>query len=329
MPRFSFVIPVFNEAEGLPEFYSRVTAVVATLDGDAELIFVDDGSTDGSGELLLELQRGDPAVRVIRLARNFGHQIAITAGLDRADGDATIIMDADLQDPPELTQKLVARWEEGYDIVYAVRKRRHGEAWSKQITAALYYKLMGRLARVEIPQNVGDYRLVDRRALDVFRSLRERNRYVRGMFSWVGFRQTGVEYERPARYAGEPSYSLAASWRLAIDGLISFSNVPLQLALGFGFVISIFSFVFGVIAVITKVTDALVVPGWTSIVVAVSFVGGVQLMVLGMLGLYVGRIFDEVKARPLYVVGEAHGFDGPAVSESRLANAGRDVDLTS
>jgi polyisoprenyl-phosphate glycosyltransferase len=327
MPRFSFVIPVFNEAEGLPEFYSRLTAVAATLDGDAELIFVDDGSSDGSGELLLELQRGDPAVRVVRLARNFGHQIAITAGLDRADGDATIIMDADLQDPPELTQKLVARWEEGYDVVYAVRKRRHGEAWSKQITAALYYKLMGRLARVEIPQNVGDYRLVDRRALDVFRSLRERNRYVRGMFSWVGFRQTGVEYERPARYAGEPSYSLAASWRLAIDGLISFSNAPLQLALGFGFVISIASFVFGVVSIITKLTDSLVVPGWTSIVVAVSFVGGVQLMVLGMLGLYIGRIFDEVKARPLYIVAEAHGFDGRAVGESRLANAHRDVDL--
>jgi glycosyltransferase involved in cell wall biosynthesis len=326
MPRFSFVIPVYNEAEGLPEFYSRLTAVVADLNGEAELIFVDDGSTDGSGELLLELQRGDRSVRVVRLARNFGHQIAITAGLDRADGDATVIMDADLQDPPELTLELAARWEEGYDVVYAIRKRRHGETWSKRITAALFYKLLGRLARVEIPPNVGDYRLVDRRALAVFRTLRERNRYVRGMFSWVGFRQTGVEYERPARYAGEPSYSFGTSWRLAIDGLISFSNAPLQLALAFGFAISILSFVVGVGAMVAKLFGAFVVPGWTSIVVVVSFVGGVQLIVLGMLGLYVGRIYDEVKARPLYTVGETHGFDGREAGESHLASARRDLD---
>jgi glycosyltransferase involved in cell wall biosynthesis len=324
--RFSFVIPVYNEAESLPELYDRLTAVVANLEGDAELIFVDDGSTDGSGELLLELQRGDRSVRVIRLARNFGHQIAITAGLDRAEGEATVIMDADLQDPPELTLELAARWEEGYDVVYAVRKRRHGEAWSKRTTAALFYKLLGRLARVEIPPNVGDYRLVDRRALEVFRSLRERNRYVRGMFTWVGFRQTGVEYERPARYAGEPSYSFGASWRLAIDGLISFSNAPLQLALAFGFAISILSFVVGVGAVVAKLFGAFVVPGWTSILVVVSFVGGVQLIVLGMLGLYVGRIYDEDKARPLYTVGETHGFDERGASETHLASAHRDLD---
>jgi polyisoprenyl-phosphate glycosyltransferase len=306
-PRYSFVVPVFNERDILPELHRRLSEVIATLDGDAEFLFVDDCSFDGSYDKLLELQRADPRVKVIRFARNFGHQVAITAGLDYAIGRAVIVMDADLQDPPEVVPELVARWEEGYEVVYAVREAREGEGWLKRLTAALFYRVLRRLSTVEMPLDTGDFRLVDRAALDVFRSMRERGRYVRGMFSWVGYRQIGVSYRRPERFAGEPKYSFRKSLRLATDGLVSFSNAPLRLALIGGFTFSTLSFLVGIGAIIAKLAGAFVVPGWTSILVIVSFVGGVQLTLLGMLGLYVGRIYEEVKARPLYVIRETHG----------------------
>ncbi|HZB23535.1 MAG TPA: glycosyltransferase family 2 protein [Gaiellaceae bacterium] len=305
--RYSFVIPVFNEQETLPELWSRLTAVIDELDGPAEVLFVDDCSADGTRELLLALQRDDPRVRVIRFARNFGHQVAISAGLDFAVGEAVIVMDGDLQDPPEIVPDLVAKWREGFEVVYAVREHRHGESWLKRVTAGAYYRMLQKLSSVEIPVDVGDFRLVDRRALDTFRSMRERNRYVRGMFSWIGFKQTGVEYARAERYAGKPKYSYRKSLRLAMDGLVSFSNVPLRLALVWGFVFSVVSFIAGIAAIVAKLEGAFVVPGWASIVVAVTFLGGIQLMVLGMMGLYVARIYDEVKSRPLYVIREAHG----------------------
>jgi dolichol-phosphate mannosyltransferase len=305
--RYSFVIPAYNEQETLPELWTRLSAVLDELDGPSEVLFVDDCSTDGTRELLLGLQRDDPRVRVIRFARNFGHQVAISAGLDFAVGDAVIVMDADLQDPPEVVPQLVAKWREGFEVVYAVRKRRHGERWLKRVTANAYYRMLQKLSSVEIPVDVGDFRLVDRRALDTFRSMRERNRYVRGMFSWIGFKQTGVEYERAERYAGDPKYSYRKSLRLAMDGLVSFSNAPLRLALIWGFFFSVVSFVAGIAAIVAKLEGAFVVPGWASIVVAVTFLGGIQLMVLGMMGLYVARIYDEVKSRPLYVIREAHG----------------------
>jgi polyisoprenyl-phosphate glycosyltransferase len=302
------VIPVFNERESLPELLARLTAVIDGLDGDCEVIFVDDCSYDGSGELLLELQRSDPRCRVLRFARNFGHQVAITAGLDFARGQAVIVMDADLQDPPEVVPDLVARWQEGYEVVFAVRERREGEGWLKRTTAAWFYRVLRRVASIDMPVDVGDFRLVDRRALDAFRSMRERSRYVRGMFSWIGFRQIGVSYSRPQRFAGEAKYSFSKSLKLAVDGIVSFSNAPLRLALFWGFFFSVVSFLVGIFAVVAKLAGAFVVPGWASILVVVSFLGGIQLTLMGMMGVYVGRIYEEVKSRPLYVVREAHGF---------------------
>jgi dolichol-phosphate mannosyltransferase len=311
--RYSFVIPVFNERDTLPELHRRLSDVIEGLDGEAELLFVDDASYDGSYDVLAELGRSDPRVRVIRFARNFGHQVAITAGLDHAAGAAVVVMDADLQDPPEVVPELIARWQEGYEVVYAVRARRTGESWLKRTTAAGFYRLLRWIAHVEMPLDAGDFRLVDRRAVDAFRSMRERARYVRGMFSWVGFRQIGVPYERPERFAGKPKYSYSKSLTLAVDGLVSFSNAPLRVALIAGFVFSSLSFLVGVFAIVSKLAGAFVVPGWASILVAVSFIGGIQLTLMGMLGLYVGRIYEEVKARPIYIVRETVGFrDAPA-----------------
>jgi glycosyltransferase involved in cell wall biosynthesis len=309
------VIPVYNERDTLPELYGRLAATMDELDGESEVLFVDDCSIDGSRELLVDLQQRDPRCKVIRLARNFGHQVAITAGLDFALGDAVIVMDADLQDPPEVVPELVARWRDGYEIVYAVREQREGEGWLKRTTAAWFYRLLRRLASVDMPVDVGDFRLVDRKALDAFRGMRERSRYVRGMFSWIGFKQTGVSYRRPERFAGSPKYSFRRSLRLAVDGIVSFSNAPLRLALVWGFVFSFVSFVVGIGAIVAKLAGAFVVPGWASIVVVVSFLGGIQLMLMGMMGLYIGRIYEEVKARPLYVVREAFGLE--AASQPR------------
>jgi polyisoprenyl-phosphate glycosyltransferase len=305
--RYSFVLPVFNEQETLLELYERLAKVADGLDGASEMIFVDDNSDDGTYQLLLELQSRDPRCKIIRLARNFGHQIAISAGLDHASGDAVVVMDADLQDPPEVVPELIERWQEGYEVVYAVREHREQEPWLKRMTAAAFYRVIARLSSVRLPVDVGDFRLVDRRALDAFRSMPERRRYVRGMFAWVGFNQTGVAYARSGRFAGEPKYSFAQSARLAVDGVVSFSNAPLRLALFGGFLFSLLSFLGGVTAVVAKLAGAFTVPGWASIIVAVTFLGGLQLILMGMMGLYIGRIYDEVKARPLYVVRERVG----------------------
>jgi dolichol-phosphate mannosyltransferase len=302
--RYSFVIPVFNERETLPELHQRLSQVIDGLDGEAELLFVDDSSHDGSDELLAELGRRDPRVRVLTLARNFGHQVAITAGLDHAAGEAVIVMDADLQDPPEVVPDLIARWQEGYEVVYAVRRQRSGESWLKRKTAAWFYRLLRWIAHTEMPLDAGDFRLIDRRAVDAFRRMRERARYVRGMISWVGFRQIGVPYDRAERYAGEPKYSYRKSLALAVDGLVSFSNAPLRLALMAGFLFSSLAFLVGVFAIVAKLSGAFTVPGWASILVVISFLGGIQLTLMGMLGLYVGRIYEEVKARPIYILRE-------------------------
>ena len=310
-PRYSIVIPIYNERETIDALYERLTAMLADLDGNAEVLFVDDCSFDGSDSLLRGLRERDERVKVIRFARNFGHQTAITAGLDMAAGDAVVVMDADLQDPPELIPALVEKWREGYEVVYAVRSQRHGESWLKRQTARWFYRVLKRLANVDLPLDTGDFRLVDRRALAAFKSMRERRRYVRGMFSWIGFKQIGVPYERAGRFAGEPKYSMRKSLGLAVDGVLSFSDAPLRLALFGGFLFSLLSFVVGVAAIVAKIAGAFVVPGWASILVVVSFIGGVQLTLMGMLGLYIGRIYDEVKGRPVYVVGESYGFANP------------------
>jgi dolichol-phosphate mannosyltransferase len=299
------VLPVYNEEDTLPQLYKRLIAVVETLDGPAELLFVDDGSSDGTHRILEDLQQRDPRVTPLRLARNFGHQFAITAGIDHARGDAIVIMDADLQDPPEVVPDLVQRWQDGYDVVYAVRQRREGESWFKRATASAFYRLLRRFAETDLPVDAGDFRLIDRRAAAAFRSLPERNRYVRGMFSWIGLRQTGVAYARDERYAGEPKYSYRQSLRLALDGIISFSLAPLRVALALGFAIALVTFVIGLFAIVTRLAGVYSLPGWASIVVVVSFVGGVQLILTGVVGLYVGRMYNEVKARPLYILDEA------------------------
>ena len=308
MPTYSLVVPAYNEEGVIAELAVHLVEVMDALDGDAEAILVDDGSRDRTYELMLEVAREDPRFRLIRLSRNFGHQIALTAGVDLAAGDAVIVLDADLQDPPEVVLDLAARWREGYDVVYAVREERVGEKRFKRATAAAFYRAFNRISEVEVPVDVGDFRLVDRRALDVFNQMRESNRFVRGMFSWIGFRQTGVVYTRQERFAGETKYPLRKMLRFAATGVISFSAAPLRVALNLGFFVSFLSFALLIWSLIVKLTGFYNVPGWTSIVVVTTFIGGIQLIVLGVIGEYIGDIHAEVKRRPLYVVSELENF---------------------
>jgi dolichol-phosphate mannosyltransferase len=307
------VLPIYNEEETIPELVRRLESLVEQLDGDAEVILVDDGRSDSSYELMVAAREADPRFKLLRLSRNFGHQIAVTAGLDVASGEAVIVMDADLQDPPEVALELAARWREGYDVVYAVREERHGESRFKQATAAGFYRLFKRMSDVDVPLDVGDFRLVDRRALDAFRSMRESNRYVRGMFSWIGFRQVGVPFSRDERFAGETKYPLRKMLKFATDGIVSFSAYPLRLALNLGFVVSAFSFLLGVVFLLSKLAGFYSVPGLASIAVFVAFLGGIQLLLIGIMGEYVARIHDEVKGRPLYLVRDAQGLEQPGV----------------
>jgi glycosyltransferase involved in cell wall biosynthesis len=302
------------------ELHRRLAGVMENLDGPSEVVFVDDGSTDGSFALLQEMHALDPRIKVVRLSRNFGHQIALTAGLDHALGRAVIIMDADLQDPPEVAIELARRWREGYDVVYAVREERNGESRFKLLTAKLFYRLMGRMSGVPIPVDAGDFRLVDRRAVDAVASMREHSRYLRGMFAWVGYDQTGVPYERSARFAGKTKYPLRKMISFATDGVISFSAVPLRLALALGFVVSLVSTLAGVLGIVLRLTGVYTVPGWASIVVGMSFLGGVQLTVLGVMGAYIARIYEEVKQRPLYLVRDRVGGEGDGEGTRRRSS---------
>ena len=308
MPTYSLVIPAYNEEGVIAQLVSRLREVMDRLDGSAETILVDDGSRDRTYELMLEAARADPRIRLVRLSRNFGHQIALTAGVDLAAGDAVIVLDADLQDPPEVVLELAARWREGYDVVYAVREARAGETRFKRATAAAFYRAFNRISEVQVPLDAGDFRLVDRRALDVFSAMRESNRFVRGMFSWIGLRQTGVAYRRHERFAGDTKYPLRRMLRFAATGVISFSAAPLRVALNLGFAVSALSFLLGIWSVAVKLTGFYTVPGWTSIVVVVAFIGGIQLVVLGVIGEYIGDIHAEVKRRPLYVIDELENF---------------------
>ncbi|MEI7832382.1 MAG: glycosyltransferase family 2 protein [bacterium] len=304
---YSVVVAVFNEEEVLPHFYDRLTRVLDTLDGSSEIIFINDGSSDQSPLILHELHRRDPRVKVIHFARNFGHEIAVIAGLDYASGEATIIMDADLQDPPEVIPDLAAKWREGYEVVYAQRAGRAGETGFKKITAAWYYRLMRAVTSIDLPVDTGNFRLMGRRALKAVTSMRERHRFLRGMVCWVGFRQAGVSYERAARAAGETKYPLRKMVKLAKDGIYSFSRVPLELASYLGFVIAVFAFLMLIWVFVDKMLSHNVVPGWASTMSAILFLGAVQLICLGIIGDYLGRIYDEVRGRPLYIVDEVEG----------------------
>lgn len=309
LPTFSVVVPVHNEAGTLEQLYTRLKDVMEGLEESFEVILVDDGSFDGSAEVIKSIRSGDSRVKLVSFSRNFGHQAAITAGLDVASGQATVVMDSDLQHPPEVIPLLVARWREGFEIVNAVRSDRRGETAFKRVTARGFYWLLCRLSHIEMSPNVGDFRLIDRKALEAFRSMRESTRYLRGMFSWVGFRQTAIPYDYHDRHAGEPKYNFSRMLTLAVNGLVSFSNAPLELALHIGFTVSALSFLAGIVDIIAKITWANTVPGWLSTVITVSFLGGMQLFILGVMGIYMSRMYEEVKQRPLYVVRETEGVE--------------------
>lgn len=311
-PTYSFVIPILNEVDTLPELFRRLSSVMIELDGPAEVILVDDGSTDGSFAALEKQNSQDPRFKALRLSRNFGHQLALTAGLDHATGDAVVIMDGDLQDPPEVVLQLAAKWREGFDVVYAVRARRAGETRLKRLTARWFYRSLSRLSEIDMPLDAGDFRIVDRRAVDAVTGMREHARYLRGMFSWVGFEQTSVEYDRDKRVAGETKFPFMKMLRFAFDGIISFSAMPLRFMLTLGFATAVLSFTLGILAIGLKIGGVFAAPGWASVAVAISFLGGAQLTVLGVLGEYIARIHEEVKQRPLYLVGDACGLPGEA-----------------
>jgi polyisoprenyl-phosphate glycosyltransferase len=302
-PLLSIVAPVYNEVETLAELHRRVTAAVAPV-GEYELLLVDDGSSDGSWDALLELAARDTHVRLVRLSRNFGHQAALSAGLDAARGDAVVLMDADLQDPPEVIPELVQKWREGFDVVYAVRGAREGEPRLRMASISLFYRLLSRMTPTPIPENAGDFRLLSRRAATAISAMPERARFLRGMTSWIGYRQTGVTYARDARFAGESKYSLPKLFRLALDGITSFSTAPIKLVTALGFALVAFCFCVLVWTVYVRFFTSHHPQGWTSVIAVVLLLGGVQLLSLGVIGQYVARIFEESKQRPLYLVDE-------------------------
>ena len=302
---YSIIAPIYNEIENIPELYCRVTEVMQSAREPWELILVDDGSTDGSTEKIRELAKADPRVRPVIFARNFGHQVAITAGWDYARGEAVVIIDADLQDPPEVILQLAEKWREGYEVVYAVRAEREGETWFKKFTASLFYRLIRWITDVDIPVDTGDFRLMDRKVVDVLKQMKERHRFPRGMSAWVGFKQVGVEYKRAARVAGVTKYPFRKMLKLAANAITGFSYFPLQVATFFGFISAGVAIVAIPIVAILRMTGSHFFEGQTTTLISVLFLGGVQLISLGILGEYIGRLYDEAKGRPLYIVREA------------------------
>ena len=307
-PVISVIVPIFNEEEVIPELHRRMAAVLGNIGQPWELVCVNDGSRDASLSMLLSLREQDARVKIINFSRNFGHQIAITAGMDYALGDAIAIIDADLQDPPELIGEMFDKWREGYEVVYAVRAHRQGESRFKLWTASAFYRLLRRITDVEIPVNTGDFRLIDRQVLLTMRLLREKHRFMRGLSSWVGFRQIGIEYQRAERFAGDTKYPLSKMLRLTLDAITSFSYLPLRLSTYFGFFLALASLVGIVTTIALRLSGNNAFFGQASTLVAVLFLGGIQLIFLGVIGEYLARIYDDVKARPLYVVSRAYGY---------------------
>jgi len=299
------IAPIFNEIGNLPEFYRRVKESLDQTGEDWELLLVDDGSTDGSTDKIRELAANDERVKPVIFARNFGHQLAVTAGLDYAAGQAVTIIDSDLQDPPEVILDMIAKWREGYEVVYAVRSEREGETWFKLMTASVFYRLIYRITDVDIPMDTGDFRLLDHKVVAVMRQMRERHRFLRGMSVWVGFKQTGVHYKRAARFSGQTKYPFKKMFKFASDAITSFSYLPLQIATYIGFIAAGMSILAIPVVIILRVVGSQTFLGQASTLLAVLFLGGVQLISLGILGEYIGRLYDEAKGRPLYIVREA------------------------
>lgn len=303
-PTLSLVLPIYNEEEVIPELHTRLQEFLKELELDAEVLFVNDGSRDKSMELLRGIAKDEPRYKILSFARNFGHQTAITAGVDYARGKAVVVMDADLQDPPSVVLKMVAKWKKGYDVVYAKRRSRAGESFFKLFTAKIFYRVFAAMIPIEVPLDTGDFRLMSRRVVIALRELRETHRFVRGMVSWVGFRQTAVLYDRPGRFAGETKYPLRKMLRFAADGITSFSVLPLRFATYLGMIISAMSVLYAIWAIVAHFALHITLPGWTATVVLISLLSAVQLLMIGILGEYVGRIYEEVKRRPLYVIGD-------------------------
>lgn len=301
-PVFSVVVPCYNEALGLAEFHRRLSAVMDTIGRSWEVMYVNDGSADATLACMEAMRATDPHVGLINLSRNFGKEIALTAGLDHAQGDAIIVIDADLQDPPEVIPELVAVWDQGIDMVYAQRRAREGETWLKKFTANQFYRLMQRLGGVRLPRNTGDFRLLSRRSLDALLQLREHHRFMKGLFAWVGYPSKAVLYDRDPRTAGESSWSYWRLWNLALEGITGFTVLPLKLATYFGLFVALGAMVYGGFLVLRTLLHGSEVPGYPSLMLVVLFMGGVQLMTLGVIGEYLGRVFNETKRRPLYFV---------------------------
>jgi polyisoprenyl-phosphate glycosyltransferase len=307
-PIYSLIIPIYNEEENITELYRRLIDVIEQLDGEAELILIDDGSRDRSLGMIRELHHRDSRVRYLSLARNFGHQIAVTAGLNFVQGKSAIIMDADLQDPPELIFQMVEKWQQGYQVVYAQRLARKQESWLKRFTAYAFYRILKLLAHVDIPADTGDFCLMDRQVVDILNAMPERNRYIRGLRAWVGFRQTAVHFERDPRFAGTVKYTFAKSWALAVDGIVSFSKAPLRLATYIGMLSAGVAILMILLVLYWRFFEPNTpLIGFTLITLAMFFMGSVQLICIGILGEYIGRIYEEVKGRPIYTLKEIGG----------------------
>jgi len=306
--QYSIIVPLYNEEEVIGESYKRIKAVMEETKEVYEVIFINDGSRDQTEHLAKEICSKDPNIKLINFSRNFGHQPAITAGMRESSGEAIIIIDADLQDPPSVMLKMIEKWKEGYDVVYGKRIKRSGETFFKKMTAKMYYRLLTRITDVKIPVDVGDFRLIDRSVCNALNDLPERNRYVRGLVSWVGYKQTFVEFEREERFSGETKYPLRKMIKLAVDGITGFSNKPLKLASTLGYIVSCFGFVYLIVILIQKLFTDTTIQGWTSIIGLLLILNGVTLIMLGVLGEYVGRIYDEIKARPVYIIKEKIGF---------------------
>ena len=308
-PLLSVVVPIYNEEQVIEALHSRLLQVLAPAVPSFEIVFVNDGSRDKSATMLDAICKSDPRFKALHFSRNFGHQAAVTAGLHSVAGNAIVVIDADLQDPPELINGMLAKWREGFDVVYAQKERRKGIGPIKRMSYYLYYRILGGLTDVEVPPDTGDFCLMDRKIVDLLNAMPERNRYVRGLRAWLGFRQTAILFERPARYAGETKYSFRRMVGLAVDGILSLSKAPLRLAMYFGFLASAFSFALLVFFIFERLFGGgNLARGWASTIVVILFLGGVQLICLGVIGEFIGRIYDEVKQRPLYIVGRSTGF---------------------
>lgn len=309
MIKYSIIVPVFNEELVIAETYKRLTKVMSSLDESYEILFVNDGSRDKTSEIIEQFCKHDRSIKLINFSRNFGHQIAVTAGMEYSKGQAVVIIDADLQDPPEVIVQMIEKWKEGYDVVYGKRLKRHGESVFKKLTAKVFYRFLAKMTTVKMPVDVGDFRLIDRTVCDTMNSFTEKNRYVRGMVSWVGFKQTAVEYVREERFAGETKYPLKKMIKLAGDAILSFSYKPLKMSGLIGIVISALSFLYLIVIIFQKIFTNTTVEGWASILAVILFFNGISLILNGITAEYIGRIYEETKNRPLYIVSDTVGLD--------------------